>query len=129
MFRRLRWPPHVPGTPPPLLLHNFVSLIYHFWYYIDLMDYFQDNGNAWHLYGITSNGNGCARAHRPGVYTKVVNYVNWIDNGVGNISRTTLPKMQATCNGHRCPLGECLPKARICNGYMECSNGSDELNC
>ncbi|XP_065206949.1 serine protease nudel-like [Planococcus citri] len=89
----------------------------------------QDNGNAWHLYGITSNGNGCARAHRPGVYTKVVNYVNWIDNSVENTTRAIMPKIQATCNGHRCPLGECLPKARVCNGYMECSNGSDEMNC
>lgn len=91
--------------------------------------HFQDNGDAWHLYGVTSNGNGCARAHRPGVYTKVANYINWIDNSIKNASRLNVAKIQATCNGHRCPLGECLPKARVCNGYMECSNGSDEQNC
>lgn len=37
--------------------------------------------------------------------------------------------MMTSCKGHRCPLGECLPKSRICNGFLECSDGSDERNC
>ncbi|XP_006817825.2 trypsin-5-like [Saccoglossus kowalevskii] len=33
----------------------------------------------WYLYGITSWGDGCALAMKPHVYTKVSNYVDWIN--------------------------------------------------
>jgi len=40
----------------------------------------QRDDGKWLLLGITSNGDGCGRAGRPGVYTKVSNYLNWIAN-------------------------------------------------
>ncbi|XP_065165207.1 uncharacterized protein [Atheta coriaria] len=90
-----------------------------------------ESDGRWTLHGITSNGYGCARAFRPGVYTKVANYHNWIQSYV-NTNQTIEAKNNKKvdkCNGHRCPLGECLPKSRICNGFIECSDGSDENGC
>merc|ERR1719334_1656303 len=36
--------------------------------------YQQDDTNYWVLYGITSWGDGCAKARKPGVYTRVSKY-------------------------------------------------------
>lgn len=88
-----------------------------------------ESNGRWVLQGITSNGYGCARANRPGVYTKVANFVTWIDHQMKNSNENSTKISKSVCLGHRCPLGECLPKSRLCNGYIECSDGSDEQDC
>ncbi|CAG2116201.1 unnamed protein product, partial [Medioppia subpectinata] len=85
----------------------------------------QKRNGKWFLLGVTSNGDGCGRAGRPGVYTKVAKYMDWIDNVINGELE---PELSRSCDGLRCPLGRCLRKEHICNGVMDCRDASDEQN-
>nr|XP_027208898.1 serine protease nudel-like isoform X2 [Penaeus vannamei] len=89
----------------------------------------QEPNGAWQLVGVTSNGYGCARPHRPGVYTKVVNYLDWMNQVMELTKSELVVPVPAQCEGHRCPLGQCLSASNVCNGVVECSDGSDEAQC
>lgn len=41
-----------------------------------------EKDGAAHLYGIISWGDGCGRLNKPGVYTRVANYVDWIKDRI-----------------------------------------------
>ncbi|XP_050073199.1 serine protease nudel [Anopheles maculipalpis] len=89
----------------------------------------QSNPAEWYLAGVVSHGEGCARAHEPGVYTRVALFIDWIAKKVktpltGRTARTDCPGMRCIWGG-----GICLPPGKKCNGFVNCLGGEDESGC
>ncbi|XP_065305444.1 uncharacterized protein [Dermacentor albipictus] len=80
----------------------------------------------WSLVGVTSNGDGCGRPGRPGVYTKVMRYLPWIHN---TMESNPSPKPPSVCKGVRCRLGRCITQEHLCDGTKDCFDGRDEEDC
>lgn len=78
-----------------------------------------------------SRGGGCGTDGKPGIYTNVAMYLEWIRTAdLGNLNQNiTIPKEQ--CPGFKCKSGDgnCLPSDYKCNRLVDCIDAEDEDQC
>ncbi|XP_035725274.1 serine protease nudel-like isoform X2 [Vespa mandarinia] len=85
---------------------------------------------SYYIAGIVSHGEGCGRPGKPGIYTKVSYFVNWIkqiSEGRSTLRRKGYPLKK--CPGFNCHDGKCLPSNQRCDRTVHCLYGEDEENC